>query len=183
VDPRLQIVPSPRGAPVENDYLQLRDHLLRHARHICRRREDADDLVQVAWMKVLGFYQRTGRALPPEPVLGAILAKTISNTFVDDLRRRKVQTAAVLELVSSERPEPTAPPLEELPSHLTVTDEQIEAAVATLSPKLREVYDRYYKEEKTYHQVAMELDLKPGTVAKRLHDAREKLKKILSRGS
>lgn len=151
-----------------------RHWLLAQAKNLCRNAVDAEDLVQET---LLRFTQAFLHALPDDRVCAAWLTTTLHNQFFVQLRKGKVQNRA--------KGDPTftaglATPQDEAETSLfeRVTDEQFEQAVNSLSEKLRATFE-LYAEGKRLPEIASALGLSEGTVAKRLFDARKKLRTFL----
>lgn len=167
----------PSGRQAEEFARQNRGWLLAQARNLCRRNtSDAEDLVQET---LLRFIQKAElRALPdPEHWEGWVM-RTLSNLFTDLCRRRKVQ-----ERGSSDpqlREEALVLEIHPIPSvYEAITDEQFGQAMReTLSPTLRDTL-RMHLEGRRMAEIGRSLGIPEGTVRKRLHDARVKLRESL----
>jgi RNA polymerase sigma-70 factor (ECF subfamily) len=70
------------------------------------------------------------------------------------------------------------PPTQEV--YDTISDEQFSQALRTLSPKIRDTFEQHAAGKK-YQDIAQAQGIPVGTVAKRLHDARAKLRAFLQR--
>jgi RNA polymerase sigma-70 factor, ECF subfamily len=153
-----------------------RPWLLAQARNICRNQADAEDLVQETLTRLVATFAEG--TLPDEPRCISWLTTTLSNCFLSQCRRQRTATRA------STDPHLTgeavvAPPLGEMMRlYEQVTDEQFAEAVGSLSPRLRETFELYAKGKKL-HEIAAILAIPIGTVGKRLHDARKKMRKHL----
>jgi len=121
----------------------------------------------------------TGGGLPDEAGSMGWMASVMHNAFVSRLRRGVVQEKA--------NEDPTygliGGPVEdeELPRSRTVSDEDLRSAVEALSPKLRAAFELNAR-GRSYQQIARELQITEGAVAKRLHDARKRLTRLLGPG-
>jgi len=156
---------------------QRRSWLLTQARGVCRNGSDAEDLVQESILRFVQFFGKVPVA-PNEKACEVWLVRTLTNLFYDQCRRRKVQEHGAKELGldgEAEAPQPSA-----RPAFDSITDEQFSQALQSLSPKIRETYQLHAAGMK-YQDISQKLDVPMGTVAKRLHDAREKLRELLKR--
>ena len=94
-----------------------------------------------------------------------------------ELRRRRTQERGAQDpaLVQAAEGGAEAPvPL----SYDRVTDEQMSSAIQRLSPRVRSAMELHVQGRK-YREIASELGIPSGTVAKRLHLARAKLRTLL----
>jgi RNA polymerase sigma factor (sigma-70 family) len=154
--------------------MQRQRRLMALAVRMCRNRTDAEDLVQEV---ILRFIQHFGKAehLPSEPKGEAWLVTAVANLFKDQCRRQRVRENGVKD------PTLTAPVLAAQDAQppsvqvVTLTDEQFSKAKDTLSPKARETLDLHLA-EMSYEDISQSLGIPQGTVRKRLHDARVKMR-------
>ncbi|QSQ23216.1 RNA polymerase sigma factor [Pyxidicoccus parkwayensis] len=155
--------------------LQLRDWLLAQAKVICRNAPDAEDLVQETLTRFMATFGSTS-PLPNESTCAKWLVTTLTNIFYDQCRKQRVQARRVndLSLAAEARTEQPEPP----PAYESLTDEQIEEAISMLGSVGRTTFELHAAGKKN-PDIARELGIRPGTVAKRLHDARVKLRTIL----
>jgi RNA polymerase sigma-70 factor (ECF subfamily) len=128
----------------------------------------AEDAVQNAFIKALGRLSdlREANAFPG-------WFRQIVRTEALALTRRR----------SVEGPGGGARDAPEAPVHAAVRDEMCEvvrAALAALPPRGRETAQLFYLGELDCPEVARRLDVPIGTVKRRLHDARKKLRELLS---
>ena len=158
--------------------MRQRDWLLGQARLMCRNETDAEDLVQEAILRFIQAFD-TVETLPGERTCASWLITTLTNLFYDQCRRRRVQANGAKDPLLSEEPvvehEPSAPTVYD-----TITDEQFAQALHALSPKMRATFELHAAGKK-YQDIARSLDIPVGTVSKRLHDARAKLRELLQR--
>lgn len=157
--------------------MQRRPLLLMRAKNVCRNATDAEDLVQDTIVRFIQSFGSIG--VPPEPrVCEAWLMRVLQNLFIDQCRKRKVQDLGAKEPSLSNEvaaPEPAADTVFD-----AITPEQISEALDNLSPKLRETF-KLHLSGKKYLEITEILGIPMGTVAKRMHDARHKLHKLLAR--
>lgn len=157
--------------------MQRRPLLLMRAKNVCRNATDAEDLVQDT---IVRFMQSFGSvAVPPDArQCEAWMMRTLQNLFIDQCRKRKVQELGAKEPSLSNELAPPAAAGD--PVFDAITHEQIAEALDGLSPKLRETF-KLHLAGKKYHEITAILGVPMGTVAKRIHDARAKLQKLLTR--
>lgn len=145
-----------------------------------RRPEEAEDLVQEAFIKAFGAL-KTYRF---EYRFSTWLYKIAANCAIDFLRKRKI------EAMSLDRPVATADgevhveladwtynPEETLHKHRQRVS--IAAAIEALPPKYKEVIVMRHSHDMPYFEIAKQLDVPVGTVKARIFRARELLKKEL----
>lgn len=151
-----------------------RPWLLIRAQQLCRTRADAEDLVQEAFMRFLAAFGQVS-PLPSENVCASWLVSTITNCFYDQLRRQRTREKGSVDptLVQAEEAEPAARSVYD-----RISDEQFNSAIQSLSPRVRTAIEMHAQGRK-YHEIADELGIPMGTVAKRLHLARAKLRNLL----
>lgn len=165
-----------RGAPAREFAAQQRTRLLKVAKRICRNAADAEDLVQETLSRFIhGFGER--ETLPHERACESWLSSTLTNLFNDQCRRQRVQenraNDPTLSQMVQATPEPLAPPVYD-----SITREQFGQAIHALPPKKRAALDLHVS-GKSYAEIGKELGISSGTARKRLHDARDMLRKLL----
>lgn len=101
------------------------------------------------------------------------LAQVTRNVALDWLRRAK-REAPSQEILDDEAFEE---PLRSLDDALTVRD-----ALAQLPPHQREILDRFFVRDESYHAIAAALDIPPGTIASRISRALAALRVELETG-
>jgi len=157
---------------------QRRPWLLKHARVVCRNESDAEDLVQEALLRFIQTFEKL-ESLPPVRVCEGWLVTTLTNLFYDQCRKRKVQADGAKDpTLSAEAAVTEDSSVESV--YDAITDEQFAQGLHVLSPKIRATFEMHAA-GKRYQDIAWELGVPVGTVAKRLHDARTKLRKFLQR--
>ena len=167
-----------RGRPVtvERAFAQaVREHealLTGIARRLCGNEADAADLVHDTYERALRAWDRYS----DRGNLRSWMVAILNNLFIDRCRktRRTPRTQAIddLELPA---PEPATAPV-----WSRVTAQQIDAALATLGPEFRRVYELHVR-GRSYDEIAAELNIAKPTVGTRLIRARKKLKEALLR--
>ncbi len=157
---------------------QRRKWLMAQAMNVCRNASDAEDLVQEASLR---FIQRYAEMTSPrnDRSCEAWLVTTLTHLFYDQCRRRKVQAQGAQDPQLSEEAVVTLePPSQE--AYDMLTEEQFAEAMQALSPKIRATFELHAAGRK-YQDISRSQGIPVGTVAKRLHDARAKLRGLLQR--
>jgi len=133
----------------------------RYALALTHHRQDAEDLVQEAWLNLCRRYGGV--------TTNAVLATAVRNLFIDQCRRRKV-----VQFESLDQPDPA--PLPAAPSEEAGLQGDVEALLGTLRPVEREVLFLHYYEGRTAEEIG-ELTKHPrGTILSLLHRALAKLR-------
>ena len=143
------------------------DRLCRAARHLCASPEDADDLVQDTYVRVLD----KRRALDSGGAARAYLLRALHNTYVSGLRRddRRPQTVPL----AREQPAVVAPSSASPAMRLFVRE--LLRAVAALPVQQRRALTAIDVLGLSYAEAASALDTPIGTVMSRLHRARHRV--------
>ena len=146
------------------------DRLYRAARSLCGSREEAEDLVQETFARVL----QKPRLLRSDDDLGYLL-RVLRNTFIS-MRR-----------ASSRRPQATAPPeaLElvedqaavEPQSHVELSE--VYGAISELPPDFRDAVVAIDVVGLSYRQAARALRVREATITTRLHRGRQRIARRL----
>lgn len=145
-----------------------------------RRPEEAEDLVQEAFIKAfgaLGSYRFEYR-------FSTWLYKIAANCAIDFLRKRRIDALSLDRPVATadgeiqvELADWTYNPEETLHKHRQRVS--IAAAIEALPEKYKEVILMRHSQDLSYHEIARQLDVPVGTVKARIFRARELLKKQL----
>lgn len=158
--------------------------LLRLARRLCSGNEDkAQDLVQDTLIR--GYQAYTEGKFQEGTNAGAWLMRILTNNFLMDYRRQKHLADIDLDSVVTEGkilPESLRASKGDRPDTALLTrtlDEDLERALATLSPTMRLCVVLVDIEELSYIEAARILSVPVGTVRSRLFRAHEKLAAIL----
>ena len=154
------------------------DGVLRVALALCGDRDGAEDLVQETCLKALGRFD----SFRPETNCKAWLVRILRNTWIDRLRHRKVTGPAVAldEALLVEPDAPAEPAWTDAADVLErFADEQVIAALATLSEDQRLALVLVDVEGMSHESVAEILSVAPGTVKSRTSRARAKLRTLL----
>ena len=153
----------------------VREHealLLGIARRLCGNDADAADLVHDTYERALRAWDRYA----DRGNLRSWMVTILNNLFIDRCRKtRRTPRTEAIEDVEVAAPEAAAPP-----AWAHVTDQQVTAALATLGPEFRRVYELHVS-GRSYDEIAAELRIAKPTVGTRLIRARRKLKDALLR--
>jgi RNA polymerase sigma-70 factor, ECF subfamily len=150
--------------------------LVDQAKDICGNWSEAEDLAQEALIRFVRTFSPV-ESFPNERTCEAWLTHTVTNLFIDLCRRRKSHEVKAQGLALKDGTSASAEPPSR-PVYDSITDEQFEEALGTLSGKHRSTIEMH-AEGKSYRDIAIALGIKSGTVGKRLHDARKMLLKSL----
>lgn len=136
----------------------------------------AEDVVQAAFIKVYEQIEQFDQTRPFRPWFLRIV--------VNDATRAATRSGRSLSL-ENEQSEiisllPDAAPSPEELIERAETRQQIWQALARLTPKQRGAIVLRYYLELTEAEVATQLNCPPGTAKRRLHDARQRLKQLLT---
>jgi len=147
------------------------DRLYRAARSLTGSREDAEDLVQETFARVL----RKPRILRSEDDIGYLL-RVLRNTFISTRRTaaRRPQTAAApetLELVE----DPSAPQPE-----ARIEANELYGTIAALPPDFRDAVVAIDVMGLSYREAASALRVREATITTRLHRGRQRIARALS---
>ena len=149
--------------------------LFAHAVTLLGDRDAAQDAVQDAWVAAF----RGIRRLEDPARFRAWLLRIVSNKCADFIRKAQRRRAADRDLAAET--EPGVEP-EVLSGHSE--DDEIVAlrrGLHRLPPDRRALLTMLYLRSMSVAEIAVVLDVPPGTVKSRLHHAREHLRKILNR--
>jgi RNA polymerase sigma-70 factor (ECF subfamily) len=168
-----------RGRPVtvvERAFAQaVREHealLTGIARRLCGNDADAADLVHDTYERALRAWDRYS----DRGNLRSWMVAILNNLFIDRCRKhRRTPRTEALDGLELAAPEPGA-----APAWARVTAQQIDAALTTLGPEFRRVYELHVR-GRSYDEIAAELRIAKPTVGTRLIRARKKLKEALLR--
>ncbi len=179
--------PAPPPAPTDGDLVRLvqagdlaafddlvRRHLPRAnllARRLMQNREDAEDLVQEAFMRALDRIALFDPAYAFAPWFGRLLTNLGLNAL--DRRNRRTTVSADEEL-----PSRGASPAEM--AERSELRERIAAAIATLPPRQRLIVSWHEVDGLSTQEIAEQLEVAPETVRWHLHQARRTLRIVLA---
>ena len=156
-----------------DDIAELRAAVFRTALVLTHNRADAEDLVQIAFMRALDH----AGSLNEETNWRAWL-KTVVRHLAVDLARRN-QRWRLTELLDATEPAP-APETEASEEVWSgISPEQLQAAVESIDPHYRTVYKLHHVDGASYAQMAEQLKIPVRTVGTRLHRARGRIRDSL----
>jgi RNA polymerase sigma-70 factor (ECF subfamily) len=150
----------------EEEALALADQVYRVARHLSNSREEAEDLVQETYARVLA----RPRMLRNEDDLGYLLS-SLRNTFLNQKRteRRRLRSDPLpdeMDLVADPRAQDPTTALEAT---------ELYAAIAALPESYRDVLVAVDITGLSYKEAARALRIREGTVMSRLYRARQQV--------
>jgi len=155
----------------EEEVLGLADQVYRVARRLVSTREEAEDLVQETYARVLTRPRRLRNA----DELGYLL-RTMRNTFVDvHARRRRLTTTELNEELVEAAPGAGVPGAD-----ATAEAHDVLRAVAALPADFRDVLVAVDLTGLSYAETARALDIPAGTVMSRLYRARERVARLVA---
>jgi RNA polymerase sigma-70 factor (ECF subfamily) len=146
--------------------------LQRSARKLMRESADAEDLAHDAFERALRSLDR----FTPGTNMRAWLYTILVRLARDHFRRRKTRRTDEIDIETVPMPEDESAP----PAWCAITQDQVRAALADVSPVLREVFELHELHHLAYLEIARRLDIPVNTVASRLRRARERLRDLLS---
>jgi len=168
------------------DWLDAAYRMLRRLAKLRLRDWDGDggDMAQEAMARLHALHSGAPRE---ESQCLSLLATIYINLCRDLDRKQYVRNGALddptFQDVAGPRPVISPEEQEEELCTAQVLDalsaEEFHALVDQLSPKLRAVYDLHVDKKKKYKEIALHLGITEGTARKRLHDARNRLEKLI----
>ena len=164
-----------------NDILVTqRDRLFSAALYMLRDAEDAEDVIQEAFLRLWRF---TGRVDPAK--VPAWLSRVVHNLCIDQARRRQTlrrhlgrQDVAALEYLSDQCDGEAGPVSAGQPSP---EQEELLEAMATLPEETRSIMIMHYFQGLKLTEIAEMLGLNPNSLKVRIHRARRSLRLVLTR--
>lgn len=156
------------------------DAVYRMALHLCRRPDEAQDLVQETYLRALGAeasFELRERGIRPW------LFKILHNVFYTRLGKQSRQPtlAEDLRLENAAEELDDTPPCWDLASlDWEQVDERLKLAMDELDPRYRDVLLLWAVEGMKYREIADVLDVPLGTVMSRLYRARAVLSEQLA---
>jgi RNA polymerase sigma-70 factor (ECF subfamily) len=154
--------------------------LYHHIRRIVRDRAEVDDLVQESFIKAFSALESYSSSY----AFSTWLYKIATNHGIDFLRKRRLRTQSIDRPVQTREGEMEVelPDTTYRPDRHIVEDQRktlIQEAIDALPPKYHRVIVLRHQHEKSYEEIARELDLPLGTVKAHIFRAREMLNKYL----
>ncbi len=167
----------------ESSALECLDSLLGYARHLARNAEEAEDLVQEAYARLLTYRDRIRHPGDTRPLLFRIL----HNLFVDQYRASQRGPLMVpVEDMEEGNPGASHQHLADPSNPLSVLlkgslSDEMECALRTLDEGLREALCLREIEDFTYEEISEILEIPIGTVRSRLSRARRAMARQLTK--
>ena len=165
----------------EDEALPHMDALHRTALRMTRNENDAEDLVQEAYVKAYRFWDR----FEPGSNCRAWLFKIMTNIFINEYRSKSRSPLAVnvddlddnflYGQLAAERPDENP----EQRFFAKILDDDVKSAIESLPDDFRMVVILSFLEDFSYQEIADIMDLQLGTVKSRLHRGRKLLQKAL----
>ncbi|GIV61562.1 sigma-70 family RNA polymerase sigma factor [Rhodocaloribacter litoris] len=154
--------------------------LYRHIQRMVRDRGEVDDLVQECFIKAFSALD----SYSSEYAFSTWLYKIATNHTIDYLRKRKLPTFSIDRPIQTRdgELEYEVPDTTYRPDRHIVEDQRrelIQEAIDALPPKYHRVIVMRHQQEKSYEEIARELDLPLGTVKAHIFRARALLYKYL----
>jgi RNA polymerase sigma-70 factor (ECF subfamily) len=150
--------------------------LLGRAQHLCGTRADAEDLVQETFLRLTAMFSEDSE-IPESWPSASWLLSTMTHCYYDQCRRRRVRERCAADplLCLGVQEAPDSPPA--AASEL-VSSEELDQAVQRLSANARNAMSLHLRGRKI-QEIALELGVSYGAVAKRLYDGRIQLRRLL----
>ncbi len=154
--------------------------LFHHIRRIVRDRSEIEDLVQESFIKAFSALD----SYSTQYAFSTWLYKIATNHAIDFLRKKRLRTQSIDKPVKTKEGEMDVelPDTTYRPDRHIVEDQRktfIQEAIDALPPKYYRVIVLRHQHEKSYEEIARELDLPLGTVKAHIFRARELLNKYL----
>ncbi|HAY37434.1 MAG: sigma-70 family RNA polymerase sigma factor [Rhodothermales bacterium] len=175
------------GRALEGDQLayqelmeKYRGALTRHVQKMVRRQGEVDDLVQECFIKAFSAL----KSYSTDYAFSTWLYKIATNHTIDFLRKKKLHTMSIDKPINTRdgEVEYELPDSTYRPDRHIVEDQRrelIQAAIEQLPGKYHRVIVMRHQQEKSYEEIAMELDLPLGTVKAHIFRARAQMYKFL----
>lgn len=175
------------GRALEGDQLayqelmeKYRGALTRHVQKMVRRQGEVDDLVQECFIKAFSAL----KSYSTDYAFSTWLYKIATNHTIDFLRKKKLHTMSIDKPINTRdgEVEYELPDSTYRPDRHVVEDQRrelIQAAIEQLPGKYHRVIVMRHQQEKSYEEIAMELDLPLGTVKAHIFRARAQMYKFL----
>jgi RNA polymerase sigma factor (sigma-70 family) len=159
---------------------KYKNALYHHVRRMVRDKSEIDDLVQETFIKAFSALD----SYSTQYAFSTWLYKIATNHTIDYLRKRKIQTYSIDKPIQTKEGEMEyeLPDTTYRPDRHIVEDQRrslIQEAIDALPPKYHRVIVMRHQQEKSYEEIAKELDLPLGTVKAHIFRARELLNKYL----
>ena len=149
------------------DLLNALPRLRSLARTLAGNESDAHDLVQGTCLRILeraGGLQRQG---PEESQ--ALFARIMRNLHVDEIRKRRFPEPIAADDLA-------APSETTIPLWRRIPDELLASVASGLSQPHQEIWSLSFERRMSHRQIASVLQVRTGTVATRIHRARQRFR-------
>jgi RNA polymerase sigma-70 factor (ECF subfamily) len=159
---------------------KYRGALSRHVQRMVRKQGEVDDLVQECFTKAFSAL----KSYSSDYAFSTWLYKIATNHTIDFLRKKKLQTMSIDRPIQTKdgEVEYELPDTSYRPDRHIVEDQRkalIQEAIEQLPEKYHRVIVMRHQQEKSYDEIAAELDLPLGTVKAHIFRARGLLYKYL----
>ena len=144
---------------------------------------DAEDLVQETFIKAFKAWHQFQQGTELKNWLSTILQNTFINKYNKKKKDKAVDGLDELEdyqLGSAESMSSVAELSAEMAALKTLSSKEVNAAMRQLGSEFRDVVFMAIVEERSYAEIAEELEIPIGTVMSRLHRGKAKLRKLLA---
>lgn len=158
------------GASIVGDLLNALPRLRGLAGRLTGNESDAHDLVQVTCLRILERVSGLRRGGPEESE--ALFARIMRNLHVDGIRKRRPPVPIPEEGLAA--PSETAIPL-----WRRIPDELLASVASGLPRPHQEIWSLSFDRRMNHRQIASVLQLRTGTVATRIHRARQRMRTSL----
>jgi len=148
---------------LEELYVKYREVIFRVALRVTRNVDDAEDVVQNVFLRMM----RNDTQPDVERSPGAYLKRAATNASIDLIRQR------------TQRAETTIPAHQAAMEEEWVERRHVQQAIEKLPAENAELFTLHYRDGYMCHEVANRLEMQTGTVKSRLHRIRTALQKQL----
>jgi len=168
----VEVVAEPPSAEVRRELMAHYRRLLTHARVLVHDEATAQDLVQDTLERAL----RASQSFRAGTNARAWLTRIMRNLFTDRYRHKTAIREIALDScecwLAAEQPRG--------PTYLdVVSPSDVEAGLADMDPRLRELFVLHYVDRVSYEDIAARYRMNPSTVGTALRRARLKLRRII----
>jgi RNA polymerase sigma-70 factor (ECF subfamily) len=152
---------------------EFHDSIYRYSYRLTGRQADAEDVTQQTFLIA---HEKLHQLNSPSSAKSWLM--TIArNCFLKRIRRKRDLPASTIDIDVEQIDQPQNEPTETgLPD-----PETLKSALSDLEPNHRVIIMMFYFEKLTYKEIAVQLDVKIGTVMSRLSRAKGKLKQVMLR--
>ena len=174
-EPQSAAVDDPRAAFVTGVFLRFQHSLLRYLRDLLSRREDAEDVAQETYLKLV----RAGELEHSEARVRAFMFKVATNLAYDRFRQRRTrgpQDDSELAVLADEAP--TADRVVALEQALAI----VERTLLGLPARCRQVFLLRVAHEWSSEAIAERLEVGKRTVEREMQQALEACERNLKKG-